>query len=313
MDALKSYSRHTILATMTADNQDALIPKILSGRIFRKIAAKGVARRFCFSEPTKGLSHIIPIFDMTRPGVAHATGSGASSEAEATASLGKVKIDLTNSTATIGMSTELDEDGENFAERITESLTIAMAIEEDRCIFTGDGTIEDNLCVGITNALLASSLVTSAATAVSDITQSEWVSVVEKLPEYQSVTPRWYMSRSLYANSSLKYPDLSQIPARMPDDADGMFAGHPVQFVPSMARQATAVAGDVVALFGHLEIGAALAYQRKIAAVECTSLFSTDDLMFRARQKTGFKCWDTGVADESGEPGSIIGLQLGSE
>jgi len=291
--------------SMTTANSPALIATILSDSVIQSRDRSGVVRRFGRVEPLTDHKRSVPILDRGTPTVHHVDEGGVVAASDVT--FGKVNLTGRLASVRMVMSTEVVEDAPSFMSRIVSQAGLALARDEDRACFVGDGTLASNGVVGIAHALLASAIVTGPAT-VNALTLEQFSDAMEMLPEFDAEPPRWFMSRSVFAKSAGLLQSGAGVLLPPGSDADAYFLGHPVTFVPSMARS-NAGSGETVALFGHLDLAGVLGANEGVKIRE--SAESADDtFQVMVTSRYSFVCHDVGTATPTDPSGSMVGIQL---
>lgn len=209
-------------------------------------------------------------------------------------------------------STELDEDSViSMTDLITTELAYAFASAEDLNSFRGDGTATYGGITGIENALLAGSKVTMGAgeTALSDITLAHLHTMVGKVPQYTGVNPKFYCHSYVYHTVIVPLlVALGGTDMRQGEAGGGMsLLGYPVEFTQTLPGSGAA-AGDMVVVFGDLNLGAFSGQRRQITLRMLQELFAANDqLAMTATMRADSLIHSVGTADD---PGAIIGLFL---
>lgn len=273
-----------------------LVPEEMSQAIVRLRDERGVFPRFANVFPMG--SEVAMINRVIGDVTAYWVGEGKEvtlSDAE----LGQAKLVASNLATLTKISKDIDEEAiVSIGDLITTSAGYAMADKIDDAGFNGDGTSTYGGVKGLANALVAAATVDAASGNVSAATLdlADFEKVVGTLPEYGSTAgPRWYMSKTAYWNSARRLMNAAggNTIETLGGVYEPMFMGYPVTYVQVMPA-GTAVS-QIVAYFGHLELGATLGTRRGVSfAVSTERYFETRQLGIMVDQKVAINVHETG-------------------
>lgn len=294
-----------------------LLPRRLSDLIIEQIPKHGVVRRFGRVADVTDVETRIRVLKSLVPLVQHRRRHDIRSIPDVSIGMTTgVDLDLNVDFVRFSLSLDLVEDARGLLDALAVAAARALAAKEDQNAFVGDESQDSGFTLGICNALKASSIYQSPntpevdETAVGVLTFDDFLQTQAMLPEFAAEKPRWYMSRSFYTMAVLRLYGANGAGMDIPDDADGMLLNHKVNFIPGMPG-ADATAGDVPAVFGHLDLASGLGYDNELRFQSHLD-FDTDEVHFLVKQWTDFRVWDRGSADTDKPAGSLVGLKLGS-
>lgn len=220
-------------------------------------------------------------------------------------------------------SSELGEDAIiSVANDLAQEIAYAFANKEDECGFNGDGTSTYGGIVGVRSAFTNLSgtianiagLVVGTGNLYSELTLTDFESVVGKLPQYAD-TPnaRWFVHRTFYwtvmirlmlASGGVTEAEVSRQGRNVP------FLGYPAVF--SQVMPSVEANSQVCAIFGDLSLGAAFGDRRMTTIAMSEHLnFAEDQIAVRGTERFDIVVHDVGNAHATAAsrvPGPIVGL-----
>jgi len=183
------------------------VPTEMELAIIRLVESYGVFRRFAKSVPMSSDRKVIPV----RTGGLTAYAIGETSPANAGSNSGTATSPTYNPIELIArkwkawlkMSDEVNEDAMiTLADEVAREMALAFSYAEDNAGFNGDGSSTYNGVTGALNVLGAGSKYTMTAAAgnlaFSDLTLTDFESVVGKTPHYENFMPAWFISKAGY-------------------------------------------------------------------------------------------------------------------
>ncbi|OYP38897.1 phage major capsid protein [Rhodopirellula sp. MGV] len=292
------------------------LDQAITTAVIHQTSKVSVVQRFSHTQPISACEAFVPTLNDRTPLVVHtARGESAILDLEnpgaAELRVGSALADTNRRTVCFKVSEELIEDAVDFIAVCAFSAGGAFAKELDRIAFAGDQTKADGFVLGILNALRTSSIKQAASghTSVATLDSADFSQTMGKLPEFKTPEkPRWFMSRSIYAESVLRLAGVNALLAAPPEDADGLLFGHKVHFIAGMP-DATAAAGTPIAVFGHLNLGSIYAEYRDVSYTPIPD-FDEDQVALKFKKFDDFVCWDRGTNDPADPAGSLVALQL---
>ncbi|MCO8124501.1 phage major capsid protein [Stieleria sp. TO1_6] len=310
IQAISGAKLISLLTSQAKNEMVELAARTLSGIVIHYAAQNGVVRRFGNVANITPSMNAIPIVDSNSLEVSHVARLETKDPGDTTPRLKLVDPNPSKTYVRYIFSDELLEDSVALLNAMAKGAGNAIASDEDRNAFIGDGSESSGFVVGIVDALQASSLQSAATgnTSVDTLDIDDFLNVSEKLPELDAEKPRWFMSRSAYTKSVLRLAGADALTQSSPDDADGWLLNHRVHFIPGMPS-ADAAAGSTVALFGHLDQATVLGDYGDLRVTE-HEIFSTCQTAVSIRKMSDFVCWDQGSTDPNDPAGAIVGLQL---
>lgn len=218
------------------------------------------------------------------------------------------------------MSNELNEDSIiSMADDLANEIAYAMAIAEDTAGFVGTGISTHGGVTGVVTRLAdlngvddGGGLVLSAEEAWVGIILSEFHKVVSILPSYARLGAKWHCT-PIFDDQVLQKLKTAAGGNSVPNiEAGGgnTFLGYPVEHNESMVS-ATAVS-SIPVIFGNLQQSSSLGDRSPIelafsteATVGDVSVFETDEIAVRGRERLDINNHDCGTATAAGP---IVGL-----
>ena len=231
----------------------------------------------------------------------------------------------------VAMSEEVDADSlPDMGADLTRELARAFSLAEDTAGFNGDGDPTNfNTIYGITNpnatptayqGLAAGSVVETAAGSLlpSEVVWAEILALMSKPKRVPGSTRRWYCHESTYTQVLLRLMtegggnaigDLRE--GSTPDDMGRFrfmgYAGQLTEVLPE-ADEAAGNAGDMLIIFGDLNMGSAFGDRRGLS-VRATDVgagaFETDLIKIKGRARFDIKTHSIGTATEAGVIGGL--------
>jgi HK97 family phage major capsid protein len=209
------------------------------------------------------------------------------------------------------VSSELDEDAVvEIGDLITESMAVGMAHKIDDAAFNGDGSAPYGGFTGLANALHEDAILPMSSATLSSITIGDFGQGLGALPQYGGINPRWFMNASFY------YATIHNLYSALGGNtnqtvADGIMRpainGVPVEFVNVMPG-ANAAAGDIVAYYGDLRLGASYGVRRSFRTqISTERYFEFDVIGIKSTERVGILIHENGSTLRN-RP--IIALQL---
>jgi HK97 family phage major capsid protein len=218
-------------------------------------------------------------------------------------------------------SSELDEDAvTSIGDILTGEIAYAMALGEDGCLFSGDGTSTYGGMTGLrkifndgVSVLAGAKDAASGHDTMAEIDATDLASVQGTLPQYvyDRGNPTWYCSQTMWANVFERLIGASGGVTK--DQASGRtlreYNGYPVEITPAMLAPAapTTDASDVaMILFGDLNMSVSMGDRRGMTISRSTEYkFAEDQIAIKGTERFDINCHNTG---DNTTPGSIVAL-----
>lgn len=301
----------TVQNTMVEGTDSAggfLVPEEMSRSIIRLREEYGVFPRFANRIPMGSDVMKVPriLEDVEVNWVAEATEITASDLV-----LGDSELIARKLAALTKVSSELDEDAVvEIGDLITSSMAAGMAHKVDDAAFNGDGTATYGSFTGLANALDDDAILDVSSATLGSITLGDFHGALGALPQYGGANNRWFM------NSAFYYATIHNLYAAAGGNtnqamADGIMRpainGVPVEFTNVMPG-ASAEAGDIVAYYGDLRLGASYGVRRSFRTqISTERYFELDVIGIKSTERIGILIHENG-STVNNRP--IIGVRL---
>ena len=301
-------------STMDITGGAGFVPEILSADIIENLEEHGVARANAQSVTMSSDVQSFPV--ATADGSWVVVGEGATI-AQSNPTNTQVKLTAAKWGDLALVSSELVNDSViGWADYIGRSFGRSLASSEDTSLFIGNGLTAHRFIQGVTTKLQdvdgagtdsAGLVSNSGINLFSEFTLAHFDSVCGTLPQYAAANAKWYTSRAFFYKVMLPLEtggntmlgDVERAPGRM-------FRGDPVEFVQVMPG--TVADTTVFAIYGDLSRGAMLGTVAGTMQIDFSNqrYFDSDQLCFRALQRTAITVHDVGSATVAGP---LVGIQ----
>lgn len=213
-------------------------------------------------------------------------------------------------------STELDEDAAiDLGDEFAFQAGYAFASKEDDCGFNGDGTSAYGGIRGVTVLLLdgthdAGKVVAATGhDTFAEIDAVDLANLVAKLPAIALPGARWFCSQFAFAMVFCRLAMSAGGILVLPVNGRPMphFMGFPVQLTQVLPQVGTDLSGQVMLLFGDLQLAATLGERRgmTVARSELGQTFTGDQVAWRCTERVDINVHDLG---DNTTAGPIVGL-----
>jgi len=299
-----------------------LVPTEFNNSIIELVKDYGVFRRY---------ADVIPMSSdaMTQPrrtgGLTAYFVGESTAGTESTASWDQIQYVAKKLMVLTRMSSELSEDAIiSIADKVMVEIARAFAEKEDACGFNGDGTSTYGGIHGVLAALKAAAgtptatsaggITVGTGNAYSELTLTDFVNAMSKLPTYARLSAKWFASPLFFYGTMVNLLTAAGGNA-LGDLVNGVttpkFLGYPV--VLSEAMPSTAENSQVCALFGDLSQAAGFADRREMtikvsdsATINGENVFERDELAIMGTERFDINVHDVG---DTTKAGPIVGLQ----
>lgn len=258
------------------------VPAPLAATIIELFEQWGIFRQFARNVPMTSETLRVPRLDgsltVYYPGEANAI----------TASdlvFGQVGLTAQKAAQLGVLSTELNEDSViSVVDLLARDMARNYAYTEDLGAFLGTGVAGTPTgagpLVGIISALDDGAKITTAVGADKwgAVTMQNLLSMIGKTKEYPGFTGRWYMNKFGYYGSVVDLLlTLGGTDMRQGEAGPEMYLlGYPVTFTQVLPGEAAAT-GNMLAVFGDLDLGAYLGTRRNVSIRTLTETFAVND------------------------------------
>jgi len=303
------------LSSSVVGSGGALIPEEVSSELIKNLDSFGIARRECRTWPMSSDSLSIPI-TVSRPS---ATFNAAGTEVTASdpSFSGATLIAKQLMTQTVIAKETMDDAVIPLGDYVGQLIVESFAEKEDRCLFIGDSTSTYGGMTGLTNALLAGSLVDaeSGDDTLPEVTMLALTNMVARLPEYAHAGAKWYMSRAAYASVILYITSASTWSANTITDIEKgpnfkapSFGGYPIVFTPTLPGDLTANYNNLTMfLLGDMKRTACFGDRQTISILtDPYSLAGKGQVRLVAHERFDIIIHGTGTATAAGP---MVGMQ----
>lgn len=302
----------------TGDDQygGAFVPVQLENTIIRLVESYGVFRQNSMYVPMASARYVkqVRTGGVTAYAMGETTGAneGSNTTTRTEPSYKPVELIARKWGTEMRMSNEFAEDSiVEMADQFAVESALAFANAEDDAAFNGDGTSTYNGIVGLKNALAAGSILETAggSLAFGDITLVEFGNAVGKLPDYQGINPKWYISKPGYYASmdKLKNAAGGNTKEELSTGASASFLGYDVVWTRVLPTALTDQASTILAYFGDLSMGT-LYGERKGMTMDLTDqrYWDEDQIAVKARKRMDVNIHSRGDASN---PGAVIAIK----
>jgi len=202
-------------------------------------------------------------------------------------------------------SNELQDDAILEATQIiVESMAVAMALEEDRAGFLGDGTAAFGGIVGLASALAAGSKQTATARQTcAALTLADFEGCIGKARQWAGANPKWFISQQGWANSMQRLLNAAggNTLVTLAQGATKTFLGYEVVISQTLESRTSGTTGLPALYFGDLRQSAIFGSRRGVSvAVDQSRYFESDAVAIRCTERFDINCHDRGDASNSG-------------
>ena len=259
------------------------VPTPLASELINLVEDYGVARSVCRRVVMGALTWSVPKL------LGHATvyyPNEAQAITESDLTFGQVSLTAKKMAGLVKMSTEISEDSIiSMTDTIVRDLAWAFAKEEDYNLFTGgslySGGIQGDASIADTNVASVSAL------ALTDLTAA-----VVAAGQERGLNHQWYFSPTLW-NGPIR--DLLNAAggnaiSEMTGGVSPSLFGYKVNLVNAMAGAGASTTGDLLAVFGDLDMGVYFGDRRAVNFTVLNELYrNTDQIGVQATSRIDIK------------------------
>lgn len=278
------------MATNDANGSDNTIPAPLSNALINLLEEYGVARQKCKRIVMSQNTWDVP--KLNGHVTINYTGE-AQSIAASDVSFEQVSLVAKKMTALTKLSSEVTEDSIiSMMDTVVQSMAYQLAIEEDKNLFLGvsGGLLENNATGSLRgNSSIADTNVASvSALALSDLTAAT-VSVGNPVVGARN---EWYINPTLFHG---KIRDLANASggntiSHIGDALRPTLLGYPVNFVNTLPGASASGVGELVAVFGDLNLACYFGERRGLNFRTLNELYAnTDQVGIQCTQRVALK------------------------
>ena len=288
------------------------VPTEMETAIIRLVESYGVFRRFAKSEPMGSDRKVVHV----RTGGLTAYPIGETSPANESSNSGTrtsptynpIELIARKWKAWLKMSDEVNEDAMiTLADEVSREMALAFSYAEDNAGFNGDGSSTYNGVTGAKNVLGAGSKYTMVAAAgnlaFSDLTLTDFESVVGKTPHYENFMPAWFISKpGYYASMDNLKNAAGGNTARELESGNGLqFLGYPVVWTQVLPTSLADQASTTLAYFGDLRMAALFGDRRGMTmSVTDQRYWDEDQIAIKGTERFDINIHSAGTASAAG-------------
>ncbi|HOA28127.1 MAG TPA: phage major capsid protein [Arachnia sp.] len=287
-------------------------PGELAATIIRNIVEYGIARRLLPVWPMRAGSLDVP----TRAGGFTVYYPSENSDiTPSDMSFGSVTLTAKKMAVLGQISRELFHEDSviELAGLVADEIALAMAIEEDECLFVGsqgnqlgvNGIITqlEDATGGAKKGLVSAG---TGHTSLDKIDARDLGKLVGTLKRYRGIRPRWFGHPEVIAQTLLPLA-MGAGGATHQGDQLPTYMGYPIEYVESMD---TGSGGGVVIGLGDLPYVASMGSRRDLELAQSEHIyFAKDAIAIRGTARTAMQVYGVGDASEAG---GFVGLKLAS-
>lgn len=265
-------NRDVVNVMTTTDNEagGTTVPNVMQNMLIDLREQYGVFRRYADVWTMTSDSLTVPTIDAD-PTVYAVGESDTTTASDVTT--GAVEVNAKEFRALTRIHKNLVDDAiVNWIDKLTQKLGYVMAVKEDACGWSGDGSSTYNGINGVFNVVNAGSIYDTITgnTAFSTLDLEDFEAMVGKLPEYPGIQPAWFIHKAGWASSMLRLAAAAGGNTIADINAGGsgyQFLGYPVVFCQGLNSTLTAQTSTKLFAFGDLKMAAAFG-DRKGVQVE---------------------------------------------
>lgn len=289
-----------------------LTPDVLSQAIIDNRNKFGVARRLVNVHPMSSDVEIVP---RVSGSITATFGAEAATIAESDKAWDNVNLTAQKMGIITRASRELADDAIiSIIDNLAMEHARALAVKEDKVVFSGDLTAADGGIEGMTTRMIdeeatLAGVIDGSTDGFDDMVIGDFTSLLSLCPQYALANAKWLISQGGYANGMMRLAAAAggNSIQTLPGELGLQFLGYPVVIQNTFSQGGTADLSDLIMVaFGDFSMGILLGDRHGIRmSVSEEAFWTQDQIGVRSTERIDVKVHDLGDATD---PGPIVGL-----